>query len=86
MEITKTCQRQSTITEFSYHPLSPLFYRYINILEAHHFHKEAEDLLTIARQYYLPENRDIIAKIIIEMKKAALSEELYKFKQLVREL
>ena len=86
MNFTQTDQRQSPITEFSYHPLSPLFYQYINTLEAHHFHKEAEDLLQIAKRYYLPENRDIIAKIIIEMKQAALSEELYKFKQLVREL
>ena len=84
MNFTQT--DQNTLAAFSEHPLSSLFYQYINTLEEHHFHKETEDLLQVARRYYLPENRDIIAKIIIEMKKAALSEELYKFKQLALEL
>lgn len=84
MNFTQT--DQSTITEFSQHPLASLFYQYIDTLKAHYFLKEAEDLLQLASRYRLPENRDILAKIIIELKKAALSEELYKFKQLVHEL
>ena len=45
---------------FSKNPLAPLFFEYIGILKSHNFHKEAEDLIAISEQYYLPENRNII--------------------------
>ena len=71
---------------FSEHPLASLFFEYVDILKSHNFHKEAEDLLKIAKQHYLPENRNIITKIIIEMQKAAVSDETNKFQQLLRQL
>ena len=82
----KKKQYQQNYDDFSENPLSPLFYQYIDILKAHHFHKEAEDLLKVAKQYYLPENRNIITKIIIEMQKATAYDETNKFEQLLRQL
>ena len=73
-------------TDFLEHPLSSLFFEYINILKQRHFYKEAEDLLAIAKQHYLPENRNIITKIIIEMQKAVISDETHNFYQLLRQL
>jgi hypothetical protein len=61
-------------------------HQYIDTLKTHHFHKEAEDLLEVAELYYLPENRNIITKIIVEMQKAAISYETNKFEQLLRQL
>jgi hypothetical protein len=36
------------------HPLAPLFYQFVEILEKRGFYKEAEDLQKIAEKYYLP--------------------------------
>lgn len=79
-------QHTKDYDNFSEHPLSSLFFEYVNILKQHHFLQEAEDLLAIAKQYYLPENRNIITKIIIEMQRAAVSDETNKFRQLLRQL
>ena len=68
------------------HPLAPLFYQFIKTLEKRGFYKEAEDLQEIAEKYYLPENRTIILKIIIEMQKAAVSDEETKLEQLLQQL
>jgi hypothetical protein len=82
----KKKQYQQDYNGFSENPLSPLFYQYIDILKSHHFHKEAEDLLKVAKQHYLPENRNIITKIIIEMQKATAYDETNKFEQYLRQL
>ena len=79
-------QHKKDYDDFSEHPLASLFFEYVDILKSHNFHKEAEDLLKIAKQHYLPENRNIITKIIIEMQKAAVSDETNKFQQLLRQL
>jgi hypothetical protein len=68
------------------HPLAPLFYQFVEILEKRGFYKEAEDLQKIAEKYYLPENRTIILKIIIEMQRAAVSDEETKLEQLLQQL
>lgn len=68
------------------HPLAPLFYQFIKTLEKRGFYKEAEDLQEIAEKYYLPENRTIILKIIIEMQRAAVSDEETKLEQLLQQL
>jgi hypothetical protein len=72
--------------DFAEHPLTPLFYQFIEILKSRCFLKEAEDLEKIAKQHYLPENRNIITKIAIEMQKASVSNELNKFEQLLKRL
>jgi hypothetical protein len=72
--------------DFSENPLAPLFYQYIEILKSRCFLKEAEDLEKVAQQHYLPENRQIITKIAIEMQKAAVSNEVNKFEQLLKRL
>ena len=77
-------QHKKDYDDFSEHPLASLFFEYVDILKSHNFHKEAEDLLKIAKQHYLPENRNIITKIIIEMQKAAVSDETNKFQQLLQ--
>jgi hypothetical protein len=59
---------------FAEHPLAPLFFEYVDILKAHHFHTEAEDLVEASEQYHLPENRIIVTKIVIEMQKVAVLE------------
>ena len=79
-------QHKKDYDNFSENPLASLFFEYIDILKSHNFHKEAEDLLAISEQYYLPENRNIITKIIIEMQRAAVSDEKNKFQQLLRQL
>ena len=68
------------------HPLAPLFYQFVETLEKRGFYKEAEDLQEIAEKYYLPENRTIIFKIIIEMQRAAVSDEETKLEQLLQQL
>jgi len=68
------------------HPLAPLFYQFVETLEKQGFYKEAEDLQKIAEKYYLPENRTIIFKIIIEMQRAAVSDEETKLEQLLQQL
>jgi hypothetical protein len=68
------------------HPLAPLFYQFVKTLEKRGFYKEAEDLQELAEKYYLPENRTIIFKIIIEMQKAAVFDEETKLKQLLQQL
>jgi len=68
------------------HPLAPLFYQFVETLEKRGFYKEAEDLQKIAEKYYLPENRTIILKVIIEMQKAAVSDEETKLEQLLQQL
>lgn len=82
----KIKQYHKDYDDFSDNPLASLFFEYVNVLKSHNFHKEAEDLLAISKQYYLPENRNIITKIIIEMQKAAASDETNKFQQLLRQL
>ena len=72
--------------DFSKNPLAPLFYQYIDILKSRCFLKEAEDLLKLAEKHYLPENRNIITRIAIEMQKAAVSNEVNKFEQLLKSL
>ena len=72
--------------KFIDHPLAPLFYQFVETLEKRGFYKEAEDLQKIAEKYYLPENRTIILKIIIEMQKAAVSDEETKLEQLLQQL
>lgn len=79
-------QYHQNYNEFSESPLAPLFYQFIETLKSRGFYKEAEDLLKVAECYYLPENRSIITKIIIEMQKAAISNEENKFEQLLRQL
>ena len=68
------------------HPLAPLFYQFVETLEKRGFYKEAEDLQKITEKYYLPENRTIILKIIIEMQRAAVSDEETKLEQLLQQL
>ena len=79
-------QHKKDYDDFSEHPLASLFFEYVDILKSHNFHKEAEDLLKISEQYYLPENCKIITNIIIEMQKVAVSDETNKFQQLLRQL
>lgn len=71
---------------FSEHPLAPLFFECVNMLKAHNFLKEAEDLIEISKNYELPENRNIITKIIVEMQKMAVSNEQGKLQDLVERL
>ena len=52
----KKKQYHKDYNDFSDHPLASLFFEYVDILKSHNFHKEAEDLLKISEQYYLPEN------------------------------
>ena len=59
-------QNNQTSETFTNNPLAPLFFEYVNILKAHHFHKEAEDLVEASEQYHLPENRIIVTKIVME--------------------
>jgi len=82
----KNLSHNKIYNSFSEHPLASLFFEYIDILKSHNFHKEAEDLLKITKQHYLPENRNIITKIIIEMQKAAVSYEKNKFEHLLGQL
>ena len=79
-------QHKKDYDDFSEHPLASLFFEYVDILKSHNFHKEAEDLLKISEQHYLPENCKIITNIIIEMQKVAVSDETNKFQQLLRQL
>ena len=71
---------------FAEHPLAPLFFECVNMLKAHNFPKEAEDLIEISKNYELPENRNIITKIIVEMQKMAVSNEQGKLQDLVERL
>ena len=73
---------QNTIP-FAEHPLAPLFFECINMLKTHNFLKEAEDLIEISKNYELPENRSIITKISVEMRKMAVSNEQGKLQDLV---
>ncbi len=82
----KKNQYHKDYNDFSDHPLASLFFEYVDILKSHNFHKEAEDLLKISEQHYLPENCKIITNIIIEMQKVAVSDETKKFQQLLRQL
>lgn len=68
---------------FAEHPLAPLFFECVNMLKAHNFLKEAEDLIEISKNYELPENRSIITKISVEMQKMAVSNEQGKLQDLV---
>ena len=77
---------ERSYNDFSDNPLAPLFYQFIDILKSRCFLKEAEDLEKIAKQHYLPENRNIITKIAIAMQKASVSNELNKFEQLLKRL
>ena len=76
---------QNTIP-FAEHPLAPLFFECVNMLKAHNFLKEAEDLIEISKNYELPENRSIITKISVEMQKMAVSNEQEKLQDLVERL
>ena len=79
-------QHHQNYNEFSENPLSHLFYQFIETLKSRSFYKEAEDLLKVAEHYYLPENRSIITRIIIEIQKAVVSDEENKFEHLLRQL
>lgn len=79
-------KHNNSYDNFSENPLVPLFYQFIDILKSRCFLKEAEDLLKLAEKHYLPENRNIITKIAIEMQKAAVSNEVNKFEQLLKSL
>ena len=37
-------QNNQTSETFTNNPLAPLFFEYVNILKAHHFHKEAGEM------------------------------------------
>ena len=63
-----------------------MIFQFIDILKSRCFLKEAEDLLKLAEKHYLPENRNIITRIAIEMQKAAVSNEVNKFEQLLKSL
>ena len=76
---------QNTIP-FAEHPLAPLFFECVNMLKAHNFLKEAEDLIEISKNYELLENRSIITKISVEMQKMAVSNEQGKLQDLVERL
>ena len=76
---------QNTIP-FEEHPLARLFFECVNMLKAHNFLKEAEDLIEISKNYELPENRNIITKISVEMQKMAVSNEQGKLQDLVERL
>ena len=82
----KNKQYQKDYDNFSEHPLASLFFEYVDILKSHHFLKEAEDLVTVSEQYYLPENRNIITKIIIERQKVVVSDETDKLHRLLKQL
>ncbi len=82
----KNKQYQKDYDNFSEHPLASLFFEYVDILKSHHFLKEAEDLLAVAEQHYLPENRNIITKVIVEMQKVAVSDETDKLRRLLKQL
>ena len=71
---------------FSEHTLAPLFFECVNMLKAHNFLKEAENLLEISKNYELPENISIITKISVEMQKMAVSNEQGKLQDLVERL
>ena len=58
----------------------------IRVLATFLLFKEAEDLLKVAENHHLPENRNIITKIIIEMQKLTVFDETNKFKQQLRQL
>mgnify|MGYP000844556686 CR=1 FL=1 len=75
---------ERSYNDFLDNPLAPLFYQFIDILKSRCFLKEAEDLEKIAERHYLPENRNIITRIAIEMQKAAVSNEVNKFEQLLK--
>ena len=81
-----TTQYQKDLKDFSDYPLASLFFGYIDVLKSHNFHKEAEDLLAISEQYYLPENCKIIRNIIIAMQRATVSDEKNKFEQYLQQL
>ncbi|MEI6187462.1 MAG: hypothetical protein WCP46_03050 [Alphaproteobacteria bacterium] len=51
---------------------SHLFYQFIDMLNARHFHAEAEKLLSLARKPKSIENHLIITQIIKEMQNALL--------------
>jgi len=67
-------QHNKTSQTFTDNPLAPLFFEYVDILKAHHFHKEAEDLVEASEQYHLPENRIVVTKIVMEMQRVAVLE------------
>ena len=78
-------QKQNAIP-FAEHPIAPLFFECVNMLKAHNFLKEAEDLLEVSKNYELPENKNIITKISVEMQKMAVSNEQGKLQELVERL
>ena len=71
MGINQNNQETETFTN---NTLAPLFFEYVDILKAHHFHKEAEDLVEASEQYHLPENRIVVTKIVMEMQRVAVLE------------
>ena len=79
-------KHNNSYDDFSENPLAPLFYQFINILKSRCFLKEAEGLVKLAEKHYLPENRNIITRIVIKMHKAAVSNEVHKFEQLLKSL
>lgn len=79
-------QHKKDYDDFSEHQLAPLFFEYVDILRQHQFHKETDDLIAVSEKYYLPENNKIITKIIIEMQRAAVSDEKNEFEQLLQQL
>ena len=56
-------------TDFKFHPLAHLFYKFIELLRRDDKHHMADALLKISEQQYIQDNRDIVAKIILEMMK-----------------
>lgn len=83
MSITKHQQNHNDFTE---NPLAHLFYQFIDDLKSRRFYQEAKDLLVVAQHHYLPENRNIITKIITEMQKTAFSEQINKFTHLLQKI
>ena len=56
-------------TDFNSHPLAPLFYKFIELLRRDDKNSLADVVLKISEQQYIQDNRDIVAKIILEMSK-----------------
>lgn len=77
-------------TDFSSHPLAPLFYKFIELLRRDDKNILADGLLKISEQQYIADNRDIVAKIILEMMKfgdgAAANENRVAFDRFISDL
>ena len=67
-EADKNSDHHHYKAELNQYPSSHLFYQFIDILHAHHFHSEAEKLLAVAHHPSILENHQIITQVIKEMR------------------